>query len=80
MRRRVVSKYAARSYGSFRMWKSLRDSPTQPKRYVQSDTERQRTMYAERTELSESIACVQATSAREPRQCEQSVHSSHLTQ
>jgi hypothetical protein len=37
-------------------------------------------MYAQRTELSESTACVHATSARERRQCEQSVHSSQRTQ
>jgi hypothetical protein len=80
MSRRVVSKYAARSYGSFRMWKSVRASPTQPNKYVQSETETHRTMYADRTELSESIAWEQATSVREPRQCEQSVQSAQRTQ
>ena len=76
----MSSKYAARSYGSFRMWKSRRDRPTQPKRYVQSETETERTMYAERTELSQSIAWLHATSARDPRQCEQSVQSVQRTQ
>ena len=39
----VNAKYVLRSYGSFKIWKSLWDKPTQPKQYEQADRPTHRT-------------------------------------
>lgn len=73
LRRLTIAKYSRRGYGSFKMWKSLLLSPTQPKQYVQPESPALRTRYELDTQFSQSTECWHPIMPLQPRQCDESV-------
>ena len=76
----TIAKYVLRSKGWFRMWKSFRERPTQPKQYVHAVQSIDFTTYEHFVQRSHATQWLHESRSRLVRQCVQSAQRCESTQ